>query len=56
MHQKSMHQWVVHAWCVRGVCVMCGGFKGEMTELMKQKELRGAMDMGMLCLISAMDS
>ena len=42
-------------WCVGGVCMMCGEFKGKMTELMDQKELRGAMDMVMLWLISAMD-
>jgi hypothetical protein len=36
--------------------MMCGEFKGEMTELVNQKELLGAMDMGMLWLMSAMDS
>jgi hypothetical protein len=35
---------------------MCGEFKGKMTELVNQKELRGAMDMGMLWLMSKMDS
>jgi hypothetical protein len=35
---------------------MCGEYKGEIAELMNQKELWGAMDMGMLWLISVMDS
>ena len=48
-------QRLVCGWCVGGVCVMCGESKGKMTELVDQKELRGAMDMGMLWLISAMD-
>jgi hypothetical protein len=34
---------------------MCGEFKGRMTELMNQKELLGAIDMGMLWMISAMN-
>jgi len=33
---------------------MCDEFKGKMTDLMNQKELRGAMDIGMLWLMSAM--
>jgi hypothetical protein len=49
-----------NGWCVGGcgwcVSVMCGEFKGKMTELVKQRELRGAMDMGILWLMSAMDS
>ena len=36
--------------------MMCGEFKWEMTELVNHKELRGAMDMGMLWPKSAMDS
>ena len=35
--------------------MMCGEFKGKMTELMNQKELKGAMDMGMLWAMSTMD-
>jgi hypothetical protein len=34
---------------------MCGEFKRKMAELLNQKELRGAMDMGMLWLMSVMD-
>ena len=56
MYQKWIRQWVVCGWCVGGVCMMCGKFKGEMAELVNQKELRGAMDMGMLWLMIAMDS
>jgi len=56
MRQKWMCQFVVCGWCVHGVCMMCGEFKGKMTELVNQKELRGAMDMGMLWSLSAMDS
>ena len=33
--------------------MMCGELKGEMKELTYQKELRGAMDIGMLWLMSA---
>jgi hypothetical protein len=36
--------------------MICGEFKGEMIELVNQEELRGAMDMGMLWLMSVMDS
>ena len=56
MCQKWMRQWVVHGWCVGGLCMMCSEFKGGMTECMNQKELRGAIDMGKLLLMSAMDS
>jgi hypothetical protein len=36
--------------------MMCGEFKGDMTELVNQMELLGALDMGMLWLMSTMDS
>jgi hypothetical protein len=35
--------------------VICGELKEKMAELVNQMELRGAMDMGMLWLMSAMD-
>jgi len=46
----------VCGWCVHDVCMMCGEFKGKMTELVNQKELQGAMDICMLWLMSTMDS
>ena len=36
--------------------MMCGEFKEKMIRLVNQKELWGAMDMGMLRLMRAMDS
>ena len=37
--------------------MMCGEFKGKMTELVNQKKLQGAMDLGIiLWMTSAMNS